>query len=101
MKEYKPSVLADTNVVSYAVSPPTDRDSGEILGYKESSDTLFRSLNISNISNLFISSTVSDEISLGTPASVARRKNLVDGIKVLRVLWFIWFCHDFYTLYKI
>ncbi len=82
MKEYKPSVLADTNVVSYAVSPATDRDSDEILGYKESSDTLFRSL---KFFNLFISSTVSDEISLGNPTSVAKRKNLVDGIKVLRV----------------
>ncbi|MBE8181906.1 MAG: PIN domain-containing protein [Candidatus Portiera sp.] len=80
INKYQPSILADTNVISNAVSPPTDRDSKKILGYKEDSSKLFRSL---KGFNLFISWTVSEEISLGNPANVARRKNLVDGIKVL------------------
>ncbi len=82
IKEYKPSVLVDTNVVSNAVSLPTDKDSEEILKYKKTSRKLFGSLKGFNLS---ISSTVSDEISLGNPASVAKRKNLVYGIEVLDI----------------
>ncbi len=82
MKKYKPSVLADANVVSYAVSPPTDRDSDKILGYKEYSSKLFSSLKGFNLS---ISWTVREEIYLGNPTSVASRKNLVRGIEVLDI----------------
>ncbi len=82
IKEYKPSVLVDTNVVSNAVSLPTDKDSDEILKYKKTSRKLFGSLKGFNLS---ISFTVNEEISSGTPASVAKRKNLVDGIKILDI----------------
>ncbi len=80
INKYQQSILVDTNVVSYAVSPPTDRDSDKILGHKEYSRKLFNSLK--NF-NLFISSTVVKEISRGNPGNVKKRKNQVYDIEVL------------------
>ncbi len=82
IKEYKPSVLADTNVVSNAVSPTTDMDSRKVKKYKETSNELFDSL---KFFNLAISWTVKKEIFLGNPANVKRRKNLVHDVEVLKV----------------
>ncbi|MBE8182114.1 MAG: type II toxin-antitoxin system VapC family toxin [Candidatus Portiera sp.] len=82
MKEYKPSVLVDSSVVSYAASRPTFSDSRDVRKNKESSKQILRSW---RKFNLFISWTVLDEISLGNPESSKKRIYLVKGIEVLDI----------------
>ncbi len=82
MKEYKPSLLVDSSVVSYAASRPTFSDSRDVRKNKESSKQILRSW---RKFNLFISWTVLDEISLGNPESSKKRIYLVKGIEVLDI----------------